>query len=160
MFVYFNNEIHYVTKSVELVSNIDSNTDLGKKRKRDEGVNTRINIIFNINNPEGEFAVLSSKCTEVDIPLYNGTYYDFCTLLERNYIKRYSFDSEKDLNDYYWKVSYKSDKTNFFKTYNIYTINKIMNDGFLCTLYFSDEIRHFKFKNLHNNCGDGIITKY
>lgn len=169
MFVKYNNQIHYVTKTVNLITKNENENKNKKRKKNDLSSSTELNndvelyILFNVNNSQGEFAVYSKECSEVKIPLYGDDYYDFCTIVEREYNKRFNFDHESsvDLNSYFWRVSYKSEKSDTTKTYDIYTIDKIMEDGFLCTLYSSDEIRHFKFKNLFNNrCSDGIISKY
>jgi hypothetical protein len=161
MFVEYKNELHYVTKTVNLVTSSTESSNNNKKRKRN-AEETELYILFNINEPQGEFAVPSNECKEKNFPLNSGIYHDFCTIVEREYCKRYNFDFESSVNynDYFWRVSYKSEKTERTKNYDIYKIIKIMNDGFLCTLYSTEEIRHFKFKNLYNNCGDGLINKY
>ena len=169
MFVKYNNELHYVTKTVDFLSKTVEEKVV-KKRKNNKTSSSssltekrKLYILFNINNPNGEFAIISEECTEVKLPLENNTYFDFCTIVEREFCKRYNFDWESsvDYNDYFWRVSYKSDKTGSCNTYDIYSIDKIMEDGFLCTLYSSNEIRHFKFKNLYNDrFSDGIINKH
>jgi hypothetical protein len=148
MLVLFNDEVHWVMDSYTLVQ---PKQELSKSKKRKQPTeDEEIYLIVNCSDSYSmrrQFAVKSIHCTKIETKMDSDVAECIQTLLENNAL--FSNPRSCEIN---WKCSY---QTNSKKSYYIYTIDKIMEDGMIVN-EGRGETRHFKFEKLYNACGDGL----
>jgi hypothetical protein len=150
MLVYFQDQLHWVIESHEIIEPCSSKAINKRKRK---SMGKHVNILINVSDDiedSRKIAAMDEHCQSANVS-NNFDWESFRTMVEK------SFDPKRCDNDYeydhepFWKLIYSN------KTYFVKCIDKVLKDGFICQLE-NDDIRHFKFEKVHSSgCGTGII---
>ncbi len=140
MLVKFNNQLHFVLNSYNVVQpKVTTETKKTKKRKQPEPEMNEVYFVINCTNNytmRRDFVVNAKDCVKVDAKIPSNFNRALCAFLERKLLGNGSDKYRMCL-----RINYND------KEYDIHVISEIKEDGLIVEL--SDgEIRHFKFNKI------------